>query len=921
MADRLRGPELRGNLRGRATECALLDGLLSAIRRGESQSLVLRGEAGIGKTALLMYLVDSASDLDVRRAVGVESEMELAYASLHQLCGPMLDRVDGLPAPQRDALRLAFGLSAGPPPDRFMVGLAALSLLSEAGAKRPLLCVIDDAHWLDRASAQALAFAARRLLADPVGMVFATREPGEELAHLPELDVHGLRTGDARALLNTVVRFTLDDRVRDRIVAETRGNPLALLELPRGLTSIELADGFASSGGQPLSGRIEQRFAQQLESLSEDARRLVLLAAAEPVGDPLLLSHAAHRLGIAVSAVDAETDGWLAIGDRVTFRHPLVRSVAYRSATVRERQEVHVALAQVTDPTADPDRRAWHLAAAASGPDEQVALELERSAGRAQARGGLSATAAFLQRAVALTENRGRRAERALAAAEASLQAGAFDAALGLLATAEATALDEFQRARIDLVRGHVALGSGHLLKAPGLLLKAARRLVPFDLALTRETYLTASVAAGIAGQGDLVVEIWTAVQELPLSDAESALDLLLHGQALLALEGYAAAAPTLRRAAKALLEISVDDVLRWGWAATGASAGVWDDEGYQAITARLVQLVRDAGALAQLPLHLSALVVATSWTGDFEDAMSLVAEIESVSGVTGTQLPASATMRLLALQGTEAKASAAIRRAIEQAESGGPGMGASWAHWAAAVLYNGLGRHADAAAAAQQASATSFDPWAGMWALPELVEGAARSGDMALARDALRRLDEAVGSCKTEWARGTHARARALVTKGDTADELYREAIDRLSRTRLRPELARAHLLYGEWLRGEDRRSDARKHLRVAHEEFSSIGMEAFAERARRELRGIGEIVGKRAARTRDDLTPQEGQIARLAHDGRSNSEIGARMFLSQRTVEWHLHNVFTKLGIRSRRELASVLPSAGSARASSSG
>ena len=444
------------SLLGRADECALLDDLIDDIRRGESRSLVLRGEAGIGKTALLEHLVESASDLTVARAVGVESEMELAFASLHQLCAPLLDRLERLPGPQRDALRIVFGLTAGPAPDRFLVGLAVLSLVSEVAEQRPLLCVVDDAQWLDQTSALTLAFVARRLLAEPVGLVFAAREPGEELRHLPDLEVHGLVNGDARALLSSAVRFALDGPVRDRILAETRGNPLALLELPRGLTPTQLAGGFGMPEARDLSKRIEKSYVRRLETLPEDARRLLLVAAAEPVGDPLLLQRACERLGIALSAVDA-TDGLLALEERVTFRHPLARSAVYRSAGGPERRAAHLALAEVTDRDVDPDRRAWHLAAAAAGPDEEVARELELSAGRAQARGGLAAAAAFLQRAVALTGDPARRADRALAAAQASLGAGAFDVARGLLAAAEAGPLDELGRARVDLLQAEVA--------------------------------------------------------------------------------------------------------------------------------------------------------------------------------------------------------------------------------------------------------------------------------------------------------------------------------------------------------------------------------------------------------------------------------------------------------------------------------
>jgi DNA-binding CsgD family transcriptional regulator len=919
MEERVLGPGRRAGLRGRADACALLDGLTRDIRRGESRSLVLWGEAGIGKTALLQYLIESASDLTVLRAVGVESEMELAYASLHQLCAPLLDRLERLPAPQRDALRIVFGLSAGPAPDRFLVGLGVLSLVSEVAEERALLCVVDDAQWLDHASALTLAFVARRLLVEPIAIVFAAREPGEELQHLPELEVHGLRNGDARALLGSVVRFTLDARVRDRIVAETRGNPLALLELPRGLTATELAGGFGLLEAQALKGRIEESFVRRLETLSKDARRLLLLVAAEPVGDPLLLWRAAERLGIGpAAATAAEADGLLAIGERVTFRHPLVRSAMYRSAAVRERRAVHLALAEATDREADPDSRAWHLAAAAAGPDERVASELERSAGRAQARGGVAAAAAFLQRAVALTQDPARRADRALGAAQASLQAGAFDAAHGLVATAEAGPLDGFQRAQADLLRGHIAFASGRIDDVPWLLLKAARQLEDFDLELARETYLTAWGAAindGTAVAGAVLEEICRAIRRLPPSPgAPCPLDLLLEGLALLSTDGRAAAIPTLQRAANVLVGIPVGDVLRWGWAAVTASSAVWDQDSALAITTRQVWLLRDAGALAELPIHLSSLALTQTWMGDLAGAASLIAELESVAAATGTRMAPIALLRLRALQGREAEASTLIAATIKQAEEWGHGIAVTVAFWAAAVLYNGLARYHEAAAAARRAASNSFEPWVWMWALPELVEAAARDGDTDLASGAFERLVETTQPCGTDFALGMEARCRALLSEGETAEHLYQQAIERLGRTRLRTELARAHLLYGEWLRREKRRVDARAELRAAYEQFTSIGMDAFTERARKELLATGERVRKRTVETRDDLTAQERQIAGLARDGLSSREIATRLFLSPRTVEWHLGKVFTKLEIRSRRELSTALGSSGS-------
>jgi hypothetical protein len=641
------GPDQRTGVRGRADECKLLDGLLGDVRQGHGRSLVLRGEAGIGKTALLEYLIASASDLTVSRATGVETEMELAFASLHQLCSPMLNRLGRLPAPQQRAVEVAFGLSTGIAPDRFLVGLAVLSLCSEVGEERPLLCVVDDAQWLDQASALTLAFVGRRLFAEPVGIVFAARVPGEELRQLPELEVHGLRNGDARALLSSAVRFKLDERVREQLLAETHGNPLALLELPRGLSATQLAGGFGLFGSQGLTGRIEENFARRLQTLPDETRRLLLVAAADPLGDPVLLWQAAGSLGIGLAAAQAaEAAQLLTLGERVVFRHPLVRSAVYGAAAAEQRREVHLALAGATDQALDPDRRAWHLATAAAGPDEEVALELERSADRAQARGGVAAAAAFLRRAVALTLEPARRVDRALAAARASVQAGAFDSALRLLAAAEAGPLGGFQRAQVELVRGDVAFASGLGGDAPSLLLKAAGELARFDLELARETYLKAW-GAGVFSGGDVLLEICRAVRTLPVA-VPRPVDLLLDGLALLITDGHAAAAPTLRRAAEALADISVEDVLQWGWAARAASALIWDADGMLAISARQVQLVRDAGALAQLPLYLSQLALANVWMGDFAGAASLVAECDSVAAATGSRIaPPYAVLRL----------------------------------------------------------------------------------------------------------------------------------------------------------------------------------------------------------------------------------------------------------------------------------
>ena len=916
------GPE-SASLRGRRSECAACDALVAAVRQGESRVLVVRGEAGIGKSVLLAYLVGAASDLTVVRAIGVESEMELAFASLHQFCAPMLDRLERLPAPQREALMIVFGLTRGSAPDRFLVGLAVLSLFSETAGERPLLCVVDDAQWLDRASALTLAFVARRLLAERVGLVFGARVVGEALRGLPELEVRGLGVEDARALLKSAVRFPLGEQVRDRIVAETGGNPLALLELPRGLTAAQLAGGFGLLGAQAqsgaLPGRIEESFARRLEALPEESQRLLLLAAAEPAGDPLLVWRAAERLGIsAAAAVDTETDGLLTLGEPVTFRHPLVRSAVYRLAAAEERRAVHLALADVTDRQIDPDRRAWHLAAAATGSDEEIASELEHSAGRAQARGGLAAVAAFLQRSVALTGDPARRVDRALAAARANLYAGTFDTALRMLLIVEAGSPDELQRARTDLLRAQIAFSSNIGSDAPPLLVSAARRLERLDPELARETYLDAWGAAMFAGRlaaGGGLLEVSRAARAAPApAHTPHPSDLLLDALALLITEGRTAAASALRRASEAFAATDdpAENRFRWTWLPPVPSYVLWDDEGWYAINARQLQLARDAGALARVPMGLITQAVIDAWSGEFTSAAAATAEAEAITEATGIGIAPYGAMLLAGLRGREADGSHLLESAINDAAAVGQGFGVQWGEFATAILFNGLGRYEQALAAAQRASDDTPQLFISSWALAELIEAASRSGETERGADALERLTEDTSAAGTDWGAGVAARSRALLCESGEAERLYREAIERLGRTRLRPELARAHLLYGEWLRRERRRVDARAQLRTAHEMFGAIGMEAFEERARRELVATGETVRKRTVETSNDLTPHETQIARLACEGLSNPEIGARLFISPRTVEWHLHKVFEKIGINSRRELRRVLPPA---------
>jgi DNA-binding CsgD family transcriptional regulator len=904
-------------LRGRSRECELLDEVIETVRGGESGALVVRGEAGVGKTALLEHAVRSAADLRVLWTAGIESENEIPFAALHQLCAPLLDHLVGLPDPQLEALEIVFGLSAGPPPDRLLVGLAVLSLLSEVARERPLLCVVDDAQWLDPASGLTLGFVARRLRAEPIGLLFGARGPSEELHGLRELELGGLRDSDARALLRSVVRVTLDERVRDLIVAEARGNPLALLALPRGVPGAQLAGGFGPLVGHCPAGPIEESLERRLHDLPDGPRRLLLLAAAEPLGDPLLLWDAAERLGIEpAAAYGAEAQDLLALGDQVTFRDPVVRSAVYRAAGPADRRAVHLALAEATDRQTDPDRRAWHLAQAAEGPDEGVALELERSAGRAEVHGGLGAAAAFLQRSVALTREPSRRVERALAGAQASLRAGAFDAARGLLATAEAGTLDELQRARVDLVRAQLAFALNRAREAAPMLLRAAQQLGTLDPALAREAHLEALFAAlfaGRMGKTGGVREAAEAVRRAPEPPhPPRAADLLLDGFALTITEGYAAGASVLRQALQAFSspDIGTDEVLRWACFAAYAARILCDEESCRALPTRQIQLAYDAGALAVLPISITYRVGAHLHAGELGAARSMLEELDVVSDETGTQAPSYAAVAVACGHGREAEALRLMKISMNAIVARGEGIGVTLIEWRTAMLYNSLARYGEALAAARAASECREELQSPLW-LQELIEAAVRSGRPDLAAAALEELSDATAAIATHWALGIEARCRALLGEDAEAERSYREAIDHLERTEARVEIARAHLLYGEWLRRENRRMDARVELRVAYGQFTVMGMEAFAERARGELLATGERVRKRTPETRDELTAQERQIARLAREGLSNPEIGARLFLSPRTVEWHLRKVFGKLGIRSRRELTSALPS----------
>ena len=905
-------------LLGRRGECEALNRLLTDVLAGASRVTVLRGEPGVGKSALLAYVSGRAAGWRAVTAAGVESEMELAYSGLHQLCAPMLDHLDRLPGPQRDALATVFGLSAGPAPDRFLVGLAVLSLLAEAAEQQPLICIVDDAQWLDQASAQVLAFAARRLLAERVAIVCAARTGSgdEALAGLPALPVGGLSDRDARALLLTNVHGPLDAAVCDQIIAECHGNPLAVLELPRTWKGSDLGGGFGLPGGQPVAGKVEQSYGRRLLLLPADTRLLVLAAAAEPLGDPVLLHRAAEELGIGLAAAGPAADaGLLRVGGRVEFAHPLVRSAAYRAAAAEDRHRVHRALAEATDAGADPDRRAWHRARAAPGPDEEVAADLERSAGRAQSRGGVAAAAAFLTRAAELTPDPARRVHRALDAAFANVQAGAFDTAGTLLAVARGGPVDELQRARIDLLRARLAFALSRGNDAPPLLLAAARRLESLDPGLARETYVDAFIAAMFGArlnEGIGVREVAEAARAaVRRSDGERTVaDLLLDGLVALA-DDYGTGAPLCRDALRELSggRISPEERLRWLRLGCAVALELWDDESAYLLSRHSVRIARETGTLGELALALDVGTAVLVFCGELSAAASTAAETQSVQEATGINAAHHGALVLAAWQGHAREARELIELTIREAGPRGEGSGLTISEYALAVLCNGSGQYEEALAAARSASEHQ-EIVRENWGLTELIESATRTGRTDLAADALNRLATKARATGTDWALGLEARSRALLSEGDLADGLFREAIERLSRTRVRAELARAHLLYGEWLRRANRRADARGELDAAYEMLSAMGMEGFAERTRRELLATGATVRKRTVETSNDLTAQEAQIARLARDGLSNPEIGAQLFLSARTVEWHLRKVFAKLGITARRELRAALP-----------
>jgi len=909
-----RGQRATSLLLGRRNESEVLEDLLLAARRGEGGAIVLQGEPGIGKTALIDHIVSLAGEFNVLRTVGNEAEIELAYASLQELFRAQTEAIEQLPDPQRRAIETALGIVTGIAPDRLLLGLGVLNLVSLVSAKRPVLCVIDDAQWLDPPSAQAIAFAARHVSKEAVVFLFAARTPVDAVRGLPELVVVGLEDQDARELLETAVPARLDDSVVDRIVAETHGNPLAILELPRGLTPSQLAGGFGLPVSVTLAGQIEESYRRRFSRLSSDSRRLLLVVAADSTGDPGIIWRAADHLGIAETSADAlEDDGLVEFGDRVVFHHPLVRSAVYNTATPRQRRDAHAALAEASDTNSDQDRRAWHRALATVRPNENVADEVEASAERALARGGFAAAGAFLGRAVALSVHPGRRARRALRAAQAQQLAGDLDAASGLAAIAKRGPLDDLDRTQLDVLLGQIAFARNRRNGASPLVLKAASRLESVDLRLARDAYLEALVAAifagHLAGQANLQAVAKAARAVRSPDGPTRASDLLLEGLALLVTDGYKSGVPELKKALSVFRgdELSTEERLRWSWIAGGTAGFIWDHDSWDVLTARQERLARDQGALSVLPITLSTRVGVCLFAGEISLARSLVEQLNMVTDALDTRSSPNASLFLAAFCGDDNDVCQLVETmSTKDSQGRNEAMALLWAR---ALLCNSRGKYEEAFRVSTAALSDPSDLWYSGWSTVELIEAASRTGRTRDAEPSMELLAESTAACGTEWALAVQARCRALVSDDANAETLYREAVERLEPTRMKVDLARTHLVYGEWLRRQHRKRDARKHLRAAHGLFAEFDMKGFAERAEAELLATGEIARKRTVETIFDLTSQERRISEMAAGGASNPDIAEQLFISTATVEYHLSKVYRKLGVRSRTQLANVI------------
>ena len=901
----------------RELERGQIDRVLEAARRGLSGALVLHGEPGTGKTTLLDYAVESGGDFEIVRLLGIESETEFGFAALHQLLLPFLGGLRSLPAPQRDALAGALGLRRPDSPDRFLVALAALTMLAGAAAKRPLLCIVDDAQWLDRESAGILGFIARRFSADAVAMLFAVRGPSEravELEGIPWVRIGGLPPDEAGQLLASAVAGQVDRGVSERVIAQTGGNPLGLIELGRELSGEQLAGEISLPDLLPLGGSLQARYLRQIRRLPAETQIFLLAAAADPTGDPALLWRAGEFLGFGIrAAAPAEVEGLLRFCPLVRFRHPLIRSAVYHGATLAERVRVHEALARATDPEVAADLRAWHRAEAAIGPDESVAGELERAADRARARGGWAASARFLTRAATLTPGADSRFRRVLAAARAETTAGACVRARALLDSVADQLDDPVKHAAVQRVQGTIRYALDQTAEAASVLLDAARQLAPLDASQARATLLEALAAArtsgrlGKKGAGD--ADIAQAIRSSPRPPTADATigDLVLDADATLILDGHEAAVPGLKRAVTAMLEapISSADLLTLAGVGCTAAGALGDDHALYSLANWLEVQARDQGAV--LPLSTALIFSGSSelFAGHLGQARARYAERGAIEAARGGSCEVGLAL-VLAWRGRAVEARAQAADAARVAAEQGHGWKLVWLEYGRAVLALAMGHYEEALAAAPRGYEENV--LVSTFALPDLIEAAVRCGERASAEQALVRVARRAAASPTPLMLGLLARSRALLGSETDAEAFYREAISHLQHARGRVHLARAELLYGEWLRRQRRQRDAREHLQAAYDMFREIGADGFAERARLELAATGRTARQPASSHGGGLTPQELQVATLAAAGFTNPEIASRLFISPKTVDYHLGKVFRKLGVGSRRQLARV-------------
>ena len=914
---------------GRSAEQAALGRLVDSLAHGLSAALVLRGDAGVGKTALLAQLPHIAPDVDFTWLSGVESETSLGFAGLHRLLIPHLHRMQEVPPVQRSALASALGLTEAKPTNVFLVGQAVLTMLADAAQARPLVCVIDDAQWLDQESVEVLAFVARRLFAEQLGVVFSVREPprNQQFEGIAELSISGLETEEAAAMLATITSQRVDPKVAEHVAQMVAGNPMAVGEVGRQLADARLTPDLLLNGPLPLGRRLEEHFRTQVQDLPASCRAVLLLAATHTSTDTAVLRRAAALDGLDLeAAAPAQTNSLIERGADIRFRHPLIRAAVYAAASPAERRHAHKTLAAVIDKTTDRDQHAWHLAAATLLPNENVAAELEGCAVIARSRGGYSDEASFLARAAALSPDSSRAASRYLDSATAALNSGAPHRATELLNLATPHLREPFARVHAQLIHVDIIINSGlePYTALTSKRLEAARALITSDSALARQTLLEAIRSGILCGSyssdttleqlGRTALDLWPA-----LDGAHSVDDFLLQGLATAITDRFTEAAPALRRAVGMLDQIVSGTELESStrlmifdtrvYLGHYAAICIFDDR-------RLIRLLRDAvdsqrerGILHSLVIGLHILAIHESVMGNISSAVAHKEEAHAVAkalGYTGQRMSATLpNAQLLAWQGRDHEVLEVTTSMFAFAGYLQVGELKRAARHALIVMHIGRGDYEQAFATGMQGLADNYTHLE-VESLPSIIEAALRTGRQDVADDVLSKLRTIALASGTNWALGLLTRCSALAAAHKIeAEALYRESIAYLDETIVLTDQARAHLAYGEWLRRQQRYIEARTELRIAYDMFFSMGAPAFAERARVELAAAGAKIKKAKIGTLSTLTPQETQVVELAATGATNQEIATRLFLSTHTVAYHLTKAFRKLGVSSRREL----------------